>query len=662
MASAPAVAAVEVPGETAAPDQAPRDVAVRFTDVSKAFRIPVDRAYTLEERVLRPRSSRQAHDLEALKDISFEIYEGEFFGVIGRNGSGKSTLLKCLAGIYQPSSGKIEIAGRISPFLELGVGFSPELTARENVVLNASLIGISPKKARASFDDIIAFAELEEFVDLKYKNYSSGMAMRLAFASAIQAEADILLIDEALAVGDDPFKEKCYERFDEMKAQGRTIVFVTHALSLVNRFCDRALLLDKGDAIDLDESRPVVALYQQRNRELAEAAEAAARAAEAQAAEADASGEGQGASRPDADAAPSNGAVTELPIKAEPPQLAPVPAPEDAEEPAVEPEPEPEADGSTEAEPEAVATTEPEAGVDPSTPPEPEPEPAAPPEPEPEPEPEPPPSTVEPPPTLPHVEFDEPPTEPVTAAAHDPELAPPAAEPESALPLIGAATISALWLEDGRGAAPQPVSHALDNPRLHVRVSFPDAVQEPVFGAIVKGATGEPVLVEHSLRDDLKPSAPQRDPDGPYSVRFYVHAGHLLYVASVTIAEPSGTRDQAWPDDDALAFSVWGMKLRSGWGRDLPMFGIPGTPPSASLALGGPGVPTLGDAWLQAPDGSRDGFFYAGHRSRLCTHVTLPGDEVAGTHADKPPEPEYAINLYAYTDTGHYSTTVAVSV
>ena len=294
-------------------------MAVRFTDVSKAFRIPVDRAYTLEERVLRPRSSRQAHDLEALKDISFEIYEGEFFGVIGRKRLGQEhAAWKCLAGIYQPSSGKIEIAGRISPFLELGVGFSPELTARENVVLNASLIGISPKKARASFDDIIAFAELEEFVDLKYKNYSSGMAMRLAFASAIQAEADILLIDEALAVGDDPFKEKCYERFDEMKAQGRTIVFVTHALSLVNRFCDRALLLDKGDAIDLDESRPVVALYQQRNRELAEAAEAAARAAEAQAAEADASGEGQGASRPDADAAPSNGAVTELPIKAEP--------------------------------------------------------------------------------------------------------------------------------------------------------------------------------------------------------------------------------------------------------------------------------------------------------------------------------------------------------
>ena len=267
-----------MPVEAKVPEETPRDVAVRFTDVSKTFRIPVDRAYTLKERVLRPRSSRKVNELEALRNVSFEIEKGEFFGIVGRNGSGKSTLLKCLAGIYQPTSGKIEISGRISPFLELGVGFSGELSARENVVLNASLIGISPKVARASFDDIIAFAELEEFVDLKLKNYSSGMATRLAFASAMQAEADILLIDEALAVGDGPFKEKCYERFDQMKAQGRTIVFVTHGLPQVNRFCERAMLLDKGDVIMLDESSSTVALYEQRNRELAVAEQAAAEA------------------------------------------------------------------------------------------------------------------------------------------------------------------------------------------------------------------------------------------------------------------------------------------------------------------------------------------------------------------------------------------------
>ena len=241
---------------------------MRFTDVSKTFRIPKNRAHTLKERVLRPRSSRAYTELEALKSVSFEIEKGEFFGVIGRNGSGKSTLLKCLAGIYQPGSGKVEVAGRISPFLELGVGFRPELTALENVVLNASLMGIPPKVARASFDEILAFAELEEFVDLKFKNYSSGMAMRLAFAAAIQAHAEILLIDEALAVGDDLFKEKCYRRFEEMKEEGRTIVFVTHALSLVTRFCDRVLLLERGSLIELGEPRPTVALYEKRNRTL----------------------------------------------------------------------------------------------------------------------------------------------------------------------------------------------------------------------------------------------------------------------------------------------------------------------------------------------------------------------------------------------------------
>jgi ABC-type polysaccharide/polyol phosphate transport system ATPase subunit len=219
----------------------------------------------LKQRVLHPRRSRAATTLHALRNVSFDVEGGEFFGVIGRNGSGKSSLLKCVAGIYEPNRGTIDVAGRISPFIELGVGFNPELTALDNVVVNAALLGISPAQARARFDDVIRFAELEEFVDLKLKNYSSGMYVRLGFAAAIQAQADVYLVDEVLAVGDARFQEKCFDTFRRLKREERTVVFVTHDLSAVERFCDRALLLERGAVAAIGDPREVTNVYREHN-------------------------------------------------------------------------------------------------------------------------------------------------------------------------------------------------------------------------------------------------------------------------------------------------------------------------------------------------------------------------------------------------------------
>jgi ABC-type polysaccharide/polyol phosphate transport system ATPase subunit len=251
--------AVELPDE--------KQAAVVCERVSKTFRLPFDRPYTLKQRVLHPRQSRSAKQLEALRDVSFAVEQGEFFGVIGRNGSGKSTLLRCLAGIYEPNHGSVRVFGRVSPFIELGVGFNPELTALDNIVVNASLVGIPAKEARARFQGIIRFAELEKFVDLKLKNYSSGMFVRLGFAAAIQADADIYLVDEVLAVGDARFQEKCFDTFRRLMHEGRTIVFVTHDLSSIERFCHRALLLDHGQIAALGEPHEVVQTYRQRNLE-----------------------------------------------------------------------------------------------------------------------------------------------------------------------------------------------------------------------------------------------------------------------------------------------------------------------------------------------------------------------------------------------------------
>src|SRR5437763_4383549 len=239
--------------------------AVVFDDVSKSFVFPHERVHTLKERVLHP-LRRIGHDeLKAVQDVSFEIAQGEFFGIVGRNGSGKSTLLKCIAGIYGVDSGRIGIAGRLSPFIELGVGFNMDLTARDNVVINAIMLGLSRRDARARFDAVIAFAELEEFVDLKLKNYSSGMLVRLAFATAIQVDTEILLIDEVLAVGDAAFQQKCFEEFFRLKREGKTIVFVTHDMYSMERFCHRAMLMERGRMVELGEPREIGRAYHKLN-------------------------------------------------------------------------------------------------------------------------------------------------------------------------------------------------------------------------------------------------------------------------------------------------------------------------------------------------------------------------------------------------------------
>jgi ABC-type polysaccharide/polyol phosphate transport system ATPase subunit len=233
--------------------------------VVKSFRVPEERMHTLKERVLHPLRRTGHQRFCALNDVSFDVRRGEFFGIAGRNGSGKSTLLKCLAGIYGVDDGRIWVNGRLSTFIELGVGFNPDLAARDNVVMNGIMMGLSPRDARARYDEVIDFAELREFEELKLKNYSSGMHVRLAFSVAIQVDAEILLIDEVLAVGDAAFQQKCFDVFNNMRDQGRTIVFVTHDMGSLNRFCHRAMLLERGSVIHMGEPHEVADRYLEIN-------------------------------------------------------------------------------------------------------------------------------------------------------------------------------------------------------------------------------------------------------------------------------------------------------------------------------------------------------------------------------------------------------------
>jgi ABC-type polysaccharide/polyol phosphate transport system ATPase subunit len=243
----------------------PDDIAVRAEDVSKVFRLPHEQVHTLKERVVHPTRRRTFDALQALDGVSFDVVKGEFFGIVGRNGSGKSTLMKCLAGIYRADAGAMWLRGRMAPFIELGVGFNPELTAHDNVLINAVMLGLTPAQARERYDAIIAFAELEEFVDLKLKNYSSGMHVRLAFSVMVHVDADVLLIDEVLAVGDAAFQQKCYDALNRAHHDGRTILLVTHDMEQVQRFCGRALLLERGKPVELGDAASVARRYLQLN-------------------------------------------------------------------------------------------------------------------------------------------------------------------------------------------------------------------------------------------------------------------------------------------------------------------------------------------------------------------------------------------------------------
>jgi ABC-type polysaccharide/polyol phosphate transport system ATPase subunit len=223
------------------------EAAIGVEHVSKAFLLPHQRQMSIKELFLHPLLRKTDYERnQALNDVSFSVARGECFGIVGPNGSGKSTLLKVLAGIYRADSGSIRVAGRLSPFIELGVGFNVDLNARDNIRINGTLLGLSPKEVAARFDEIVGFAELERFVDQKLRNYSSGMQVRLAFSIAIQVPFDILLLDEVLAVGDQSFQEKCYATFETMRRENKTIVFVSHDLASVARFCDRAILLRDG--------------------------------------------------------------------------------------------------------------------------------------------------------------------------------------------------------------------------------------------------------------------------------------------------------------------------------------------------------------------------------------------------------------------------------
>jgi ABC-type polysaccharide/polyol phosphate transport system ATPase subunit len=239
--------------------------AVAVDGVSKTFRLPHERVHTLKERALHP-LRRMGHEaFPALRDVSFAVDNGEFFGIVGRNGSGKSTLLKLLAGIYASDRGRIYVNGRMSTFIELGVGFNDDLPARDNVMINATMLGLSPREARRRYDAVIDFAELHEFEDLKLKNYSSGMEVRLAFSVMMQVDAEVLLIDEVLAVGDAAFQQKCFDEFARIRREGRTVLLVTHDMGNVQRFCDRAMLLERGEIVEIGAPDRVAARYLELN-------------------------------------------------------------------------------------------------------------------------------------------------------------------------------------------------------------------------------------------------------------------------------------------------------------------------------------------------------------------------------------------------------------
>lgn len=240
-----------------------KKLAIKVEDVHKTFRIPLDGGTGLKQRIVHFTKHQKGYrEFSPLNGVSFEVEEGEFFGIVGRNGSGKSTLLKTIAGIYEVDSGSVQVNGKLVPFIELGVGFNPELTGRENVFLNGALLGFSRAEMEDMYDEIVDFAELHDFMEERLKNYSSGMQVRLAFSIAIRAKGDVLLLDEVLAVGDAAFQKKCYEYFGTLKDQKKTVILVTHSMSAVEQFCSRGVLLNDGKIAAVGSSSEIANAYE----------------------------------------------------------------------------------------------------------------------------------------------------------------------------------------------------------------------------------------------------------------------------------------------------------------------------------------------------------------------------------------------------------------
>lgn len=249
---------------------ASKEIAIKVEHLRKSFRIPLESSNGIKQKLINIFKGRKGYrDFTPLEDISFEIEKGDFFGIVGRNGSGKSTLLKTIAGIYSPTDGLVQVNGSLVPFIELGVGFNPELTGRENVFLNGALLGFSHDEMEAMYDDIVDFAELHNFMDERLKNYSSGMQVRLAFSIAIRAQGDILLLDEVLAVGDEAFQQKCFTYFAELRKRKCTVILVTHDMGAVQRFCTKAMMIDKGKIVKIGNTAEVAGEYQLLNNRLA---------------------------------------------------------------------------------------------------------------------------------------------------------------------------------------------------------------------------------------------------------------------------------------------------------------------------------------------------------------------------------------------------------
>jgi len=242
---------------------ADKETAVKVQDLSKTFRIPIEASSGIKQKLVNVLKGRKGYrEFTPLNHISFEVKKGEFFGIVGRNGSGKSTLLKTIAGIYAPNSGLVQVNGTLVPFIELGVGFNPELSGRENVFLNGALLGFSHDETETMYDDIVDFAELGDFMEERLKNYSSGMQVRLAFSIAIRARADILLLDEVLAVGDAAFQQKCYDYFMSLKGEKQTVILVTHDMSAVRQYCDKAIMIEKGQIVKSGDVEEIAQAYQ----------------------------------------------------------------------------------------------------------------------------------------------------------------------------------------------------------------------------------------------------------------------------------------------------------------------------------------------------------------------------------------------------------------